>query len=64
MLEVIHIDVAGGEADVRCDPVGELHQLDFQALFGGLFDGGFQWNGEGGGGADFKGCIGGEHRRD
>ncbi len=63
MLEVVHVDVAGGEADVRCDPVGELHQLDFQALSGGLLYGGFQRNREGSGGADFQWCIGGEHRR-
>ena len=60
MLEVVHVDVAGGEADVGGDPVGELHQFDFQALFAGFFDGGFQGNGEGGGGADFQRRVGGE----
>jgi hypothetical protein len=63
VLEVVHVDVAGGEADVGRDPVGELHQLDFQALFAGFFHGGFQRNGEGGGGADLQRCVGGEYRR-
>jgi hypothetical protein len=62
VLEVVHVDVAGGEADVGRDPVGELHQLDFQALFAGFFHGGFQGNGEGGGGADLQRCVGGEYR--
>ena len=60
MLEVVHVDVAGGEADVGRDPVAELHQFDFQALFVGFFDGGFQGDGEGGGGADFQRRVGGE----
>ncbi|MFD2882486.1 hypothetical protein ACFS4T_01880 [Pseudomonas lini] len=42
------------------DPVAELHQFDFQALFVGFFYCGFQGNGEGGGGADFQWCVGGE----
>lgn len=63
MLEIIHIDVTRGEADVRCDPVAELHQFDFQALFVSFFDGGLQRNGEGGSGADFQRGVGGEQRR-
>jgi hypothetical protein len=31
-------------------------------LFAGFFHGGFQRNGEGGGGADLQRCVGGEHR--
>ncbi|MNN66781.1 hypothetical protein D3C81_1823750 [compost metagenome] len=63
MLEVVHVDVAGGEADVWCDPVAELHQFDFQALSGGLFDSRFKGNGEGSGGADFQRRVGGENCR-
>ncbi|MNV64694.1 hypothetical protein D3C71_1573500 [compost metagenome] len=63
VLEVVHVDVAGGEADVWCDPVAELHQFDFQALSGGLFDSRFKGNGEGGGGADFQRSVGGENCR-
>ncbi len=60
MLEVVHVDIAGGQADVGRDPVGELHQLHFQALLAGLFHGGLQGNGEGGGGADLERRVGGE----
>ena len=63
MLEVVHVDVAGGEADVGGDPVAELHELDFQALFVGFFYRRFQRNGEGGGGADFQWRVGGEEWR-
>ncbi|KWV85589.1 hypothetical protein PFLmoz3_04834 [Pseudomonas fluorescens] len=63
MLEVVHVDIAGGEADVGRDPVGELHQFDLQALLAGLFYGGFQRNGEGSGGADFQRGVGGKYRR-
>ncbi|MCY1437496.1 hypothetical protein D9M71_536600 [compost metagenome] len=63
MLEVVHVDVAGGEADVRRDPVGELHQFDLQALFAGFFDRCFQGDGESGGGADFQRGVGGEGHR-
>jgi hypothetical protein len=31
-------------------------------LFAGFFHGGFQGNGEGGGGADLQRCVGGEYR--
>ncbi|MNS45393.1 hypothetical protein D3C72_778600 [compost metagenome] len=63
VLEVVHVDVAGGEADVGCDPVSELHQLDVQALSGGFFYSGFQRDGEGCGGADFQRSVGGENGR-
>lgn len=60
MLEIVHVDVARGEADVGSDPVAEFHQFDFQALFAGFLYGGFQRNGEGGGGADLQRRVGGE----
>ena len=40
VLEVVHVDIAGSQADIGRDPVGELYQLDFQALFTSLGDGG------------------------
>jgi hypothetical protein len=36
VLEVIHVDIAGSEADVGGDPVGEFDQFDFQTLFVGF----------------------------
>lgn len=63
MLEVVHVDIAGGQADVGRDPIGEFHQLDVQALLAGFGDGRFQGNRESGGGADLERRIGGEHRR-
>jgi len=63
VLEVVHVDIAGGQADVGRDPVGELHQLDVQALLAGLGHGGFQGNCEGRGGADFQRRVGGEYCR-
>ncbi len=54
MLEVVHVDVAAVEADIRCDPVAELDQLHFQALLVRFFHCGFQRDGEGRGGADLQ----------
>ncbi|MNR36861.1 hypothetical protein D3C85_1548350 [compost metagenome] len=54
MLEVVHVDIAGGQGDVRRVPVGEFHQLDLQAGLGGFFHRHFQGRGEGGGGADLE----------
>ncbi|RMS25571.1 hypothetical protein ALP69_05485, partial [Pseudomonas syringae pv. aceris] len=57
VLKIIHVDIAGSEADVGRDPVGELDQLDLQALLASLFDSGFQRYREGCRGPDFQGFI-------
>lgn len=59
MLEVVGVDVAIGQGDVRRVPVGELHQLDLEALLGGLLHRHFQGRGEGGSGAELEGLVGG-----
>ncbi|MNE53121.1 hypothetical protein D3C80_1478290 [compost metagenome] len=58
VLEVVHVNVAAGQADIRRDPVAELDQLDAQALFFRFTDGRFQRDGERGGSADFQRCVG------
>ncbi|RMU65975.1 hypothetical protein ALP25_05498, partial [Pseudomonas syringae pv. syringae] len=57
VLKVVHVDIAGSEADIGRDPVGELDQLDLQALLASLFDSGFERYGEGCRGPDFQGFI-------
>ncbi|MNH04734.1 hypothetical protein D3C79_640400 [compost metagenome] len=58
VLEVVHVDVTGRQADVGRDPVAELDQLDVQALFLRFADGRFEGDGKGCGGADFQGVGG------
>ena len=57
VLEVVHVDIAAGEADVWRDPVGELHQLDLEPLLVGLGHGGFQGDGESGGSANLERLV-------